>query len=90
MPEQVEVDPRVAAPPFGTAERVAVEATGSGEIVDGESEVERTKGHASGIRRHPCAVTPDLFRLPKCLKRYRSLSWMPEKSGTTHWMWPTP
>ena len=43
MPEQVEIDPRVGAAPFGAAERAAVESARGGEVVDRESEVERTE-----------------------------------------------
>ena len=50
MPEQVEIDPRVAAAPFRAAERAAVESTRGSEVVDGKGEVKRAEGHGGPAR----------------------------------------
>ncbi len=45
MPEQVEVDPVIARPPLGTAQHLAIEMAGGGQVVDRKGKVERTQGH---------------------------------------------
>jgi hypothetical protein len=45
MAVEIEVDPMVRAPALGAAEKLAVEATRGGEIVDRKGEVEGRQAH---------------------------------------------
>ena len=47
---EIEVDPLVAAAPFGAADRPAPERARGGEVVDREGEVERAEGHGGPLR----------------------------------------
>ena len=49
MAIEVEIDPMIGASPLRTAEKIAVESTRSGQIVDGKGEMERRQCHRGPI-----------------------------------------
>ena len=50
MTPQIEINPVIGASPFGTAEQLAVETAGGGEIVNREGKVKGRKCHRAFVR----------------------------------------
>jgi hypothetical protein len=51
---EVEIDPMARAATFRTAEQLAVETAGRGEIVDRKGKVKRRRGHRIFLSCDPC------------------------------------
>jgi hypothetical protein len=66
--EEIEIDPMRRASPLRAPEQLAVETARGGNVVDGECEVERRKGHLSDMSLRAQRSNPAVFWIASSLR----------------------